>query len=87
LLLTLLHEFTHAYRTEHIPKYSSIEKTIKLPFQRVLIRLNQSPDEGAMAVSLHTACCPEFQHVQPSLIRPYPLVGTSNCLAAWFIGT
>jgi hypothetical protein len=22
-----------------------------------------------------TACCPEFQHVQPSVIRPYPLVG------------
>jgi hypothetical protein len=40
------------YRTEHIPKYSSIEKFIKLSFQRVLIRLNRSPNERAMVVSL-----------------------------------
>jgi hypothetical protein len=33
-------------------KYSSVEKFIKLPFQRVPIRLNRSPNEGAMAVSL-----------------------------------
>jgi hypothetical protein len=52
LLLPLFRRFTPAYRTEHIPKYSSIEKFIKLPFQRVLIRFNRSPNEGAMAVSL-----------------------------------
>ena len=52
LLLPLLRGFTPASRTEHIPKYSSIEKFIKLSFQRVLIRLNRSPNEGAMAVSL-----------------------------------
>ena len=52
LLLPLLRGFTPASRTEHIPKYSCIEKFIKLPFQRVLIRLNRSPNEGAMAVSL-----------------------------------
>jgi hypothetical protein len=52
LLLTLLRGFTHASRTEHIPKYNSIENFIKLPFQRVLIRLNRSPNVGAMAVSL-----------------------------------
>jgi hypothetical protein len=38
------------YITEHIPKYCSIENFIKLPFQRVLIHLNRSPNEGAMAV-------------------------------------
>jgi hypothetical protein len=42
LLLPLLRGFTPASRTEHIPKYSSIEKIIKLPFQRVIIRLNRS---------------------------------------------
>jgi hypothetical protein len=52
LLLTLLHGFTPACRTEHIPKYSSLEKFIKLPSQRVLIRLNRGPNEGAMAISL-----------------------------------
>jgi hypothetical protein len=52
LLLPLLHGITPASRTEHIQKYCSIEKFIKLPFQRVLIRLNRSPNEGAMAVSL-----------------------------------
>jgi hypothetical protein len=52
LLLPLLHGFTPAYRTEHIPKYSSIQKIIKFPFQWVLICLNRSPNEGAMTVSL-----------------------------------
>jgi hypothetical protein len=52
LLLPLLHGFTPASRMEHIPKHSSIEKFIKLPLQRVLIRLNRSLNEGAMAVSL-----------------------------------
>jgi hypothetical protein len=52
LLLLLLRGFTPASRTEHIPKYSSIENFVKLPFQRVLICLNQSLNEGAMAVSL-----------------------------------
>jgi hypothetical protein len=52
LLLTLLRGFIPASRTEHIPKYSSIEKFVKLTFQWVLIRLNRSPNEGAMAVSL-----------------------------------
>jgi hypothetical protein len=85
LLLPLLRGFTPAYRTEHIPKYSSIEKFIKLPFQQVLIRLNRSPNEGAMAVLLQH--CLLSQHVQPSVIWPYPLVGTSDCLDAWFVGT
>jgi hypothetical protein len=52
LLLPLLRGFTPASRIEYIPKYSSIENFIKLPFQWVLIRLNRSPNEGAMAVSL-----------------------------------
>jgi hypothetical protein len=55
LLLPLLHGFTPASITEHIPKYCSIEKFIKLPFQRVLIYLNRSPNVGAMAVS-HQHC-------------------------------
>jgi hypothetical protein len=38
------------YITEHIQKYHSIEKFIKLPFQRVLIYLNRSPNKGAMAI-------------------------------------
>jgi hypothetical protein len=42
--------FSPVYITEHIPKYCSIENFIKLPFQRVLIHLNRSPNEGAMAV-------------------------------------
>jgi hypothetical protein len=86
LLLTLLHGFTPAYKTEHIPKYNSIEKFIKLPFQWVLIRLNRTPNEGAMSVSLQH-CLVSFQHVQPSVFQPYPLVGTSDFLAAWFVGT
>jgi hypothetical protein len=78
LLLTLLRGFTPASRTEHIPKYNSFQKFIILPFQRVLIHLNRSQDGAGMAVHFSTSCSPEFQHVQPSVIRPYPLVGTSD---------
>jgi hypothetical protein len=38
------------YITEHIQKYCSIENFKKLPFQRVLIHLNRSQNEGPMAV-------------------------------------
>jgi hypothetical protein len=69
LLLPLLRGFTPASRTEHIPKYSSIEKFIKLPFQRVLICLNRSPNEGAMAVSL--------QHCLLSRISACATIGDS----------
>jgi hypothetical protein len=50
LLLPLFREFSPVYITQHIPKYCSIENFIKLPFQRVLIHLNRSPNEGVMAV-------------------------------------
>jgi hypothetical protein len=42
--------FSPVYITEHIPKYCSIENFIKLPFQWVLIHLNLSPNQGAIAV-------------------------------------
>jgi hypothetical protein len=69
LLLPLLHGFTPESRTEHIPKYSSIEKFIKLSFQRVLIFLNRSPNEWAMAVSL--------QHCLLSRISACATIGDS----------
>jgi hypothetical protein len=50
LLLPLFRGFSPVYTTEHIPKYCSIEHFINLPFQQVLIHLNQSPNEGVMAV-------------------------------------
>jgi hypothetical protein len=50
LLLPLFRGFSPVYITEHIPKYCSIENVIKLPFQWVLIHLNRSPNERAMAV-------------------------------------
>jgi hypothetical protein len=52
MLLLILRGFTAASRTEHIPKYSSIEKFIKLPFQRESFDLIRSPNEGDMVVSL-----------------------------------
>ena len=48
----LLHGFSHAYRIEHIPKYSSIEKFMKLPFQQVVIRFKRSPNKRVMTVLL-----------------------------------
>ena len=46
LLLPLLHGISPVYSTEHIPKYSSIEKFMKLSFQQVVIRFKQSPNES-----------------------------------------
>jgi hypothetical protein len=88
VLLPLFRGFSPVYITEHIQKYCSIENFIKLPFQRVLINLNRSPNEGAMAVLfplLHPV--QKFQNVEPSVIRPYPLVGTSDWLDSWFVGS
>jgi hypothetical protein len=87
MLLLILRGFTAASRTEHIPKYSSIEKFIKLPFQRESFDLIGVRMREIRLFHFSIACCQEFQHVQPSVIRPYPLVGTSDCLAAWFVGT
>jgi hypothetical protein len=50
VLLPLFRGFSPVYITEHIQKYCSIENFIKLPFQRLFIHLNRSPNEGAMAV-------------------------------------
>jgi hypothetical protein len=69
LLLPLLRGFTPACRTEHIQKYSSMEKFIKLPFERVLIHFNWSPNEGAMPVSL--------QHCLLSRISACATIGDS----------
>jgi hypothetical protein len=85
LLQPLLRRFSPVYITEHTPKYNSIEKCMKLPFQWVLIYLNRSPNEGFMTVLsqlLHAV--QKIQNVQPSVIRPYPLVGTSDWLDSWF---
>jgi hypothetical protein len=50
LLLPLLREFTPASRTGHIPKYSSIEKFIKLSFQQVVERPNRSSNKGVILI-------------------------------------
>jgi hypothetical protein len=76
--------FSPVYIIEHIQKYCSIENFVKLPFQQVLIHFNRSPNEGVMAV-LSPPCMlsRKFQNTQPSVIRPYPLVGTSDWLDSW----
>ena len=44
--------FPPVYRIEHIPKYSSIEKFMNLPFQQVVIRFKWSPNERVMTILL-----------------------------------
>jgi hypothetical protein len=79
LLLPLFRGFSPVYITKHIANYCSIKNFIKLPFQQVLIHPNRSPNEGAMAVLFRSCMLSrKFQDVQPSVIRPYPLVGTSD---------
>jgi hypothetical protein len=50
LLLHLFRGFSPVYITEHIQKYYFIENFIKLPFQRLLIHISRSTNEGAIAV-------------------------------------
>jgi hypothetical protein len=71
-LLSPFHGFPLLYRTEHISKYSSIEKFIKLPFQCVVIHWKRSSNKGAMSVLLQrcvlsktvfrTCCTRWFRH-------------------------
>jgi hypothetical protein len=60
-LLSLFHGFPPLSRTEHISKYGSIEKFMKLPLQRVVIHRKLSSNKGAMSVL--------FQDVLHSVIR------------------
>ena len=48
----LLPGFSPASRIEHIPKYSSIERFMKLSFQQVVLRFKRSPNERVMTVLL-----------------------------------
>ena len=59
LLLPLLCGFSPTYRIEHIPKYSSIEKFMKLPFQQVVIRFKRSPNERIIPFYFSAVCCLE----------------------------
>jgi hypothetical protein len=89
LLLTILCGFTPASWTEHIPKYNSIEKFMKLPFQRVLIHLNRRPNERVMAVSLQhcllsrISACASFGDPAISACRNLRL---PCCLIRWNVG-
>jgi hypothetical protein len=47
-------------RTKHISKYSSIQKFMKLPFQRVVNHRKRSSNKGAMSVLLQRSCCPKL---------------------------
>jgi hypothetical protein len=47
-----LMEFNPMYSTDHIPKYRSIEKFMKLPFQRVVIDFKRSSYEWVMVISI-----------------------------------
>ena len=71
LLLPLLRGLSPVYSTEHIPKYRSIEKFMKLLFQRVVIHLKPSSDVGVMPVSFWR-CVPsrKFQSARPSMFQP-----------------
>jgi hypothetical protein len=51
-LLYLFHGPPPLSRTEHILKYSSIEKFMKLPFQCVVIHRKRSSNKGAMSFLL-----------------------------------
>ena len=55
----LLRGFSPASGIEHIQKYSSIKKFMKLPFQRVVIHLKGARMKELCPFQFSTACCPE----------------------------
>ena len=70
-LLPILCGIYPIYSTEHIPKYRSIEKFMKLPFQRVVIHLKPSSDVGVMPVSFwRCVLSRKFQSARPSMFQP-----------------
>jgi hypothetical protein len=52
LLAVSSHLFFPLSRKEYISKYRSIEKFMKLPFQRVIIQVKRSSNKGVMSVLL-----------------------------------
>ena len=59
LLLPLPRGFSLASRIEHIPKYSSIEKFMKLPFQQVPFALDGVQTRELWPFYFSAVCCPE----------------------------
>jgi hypothetical protein len=79
LLLPLFRGFSPMYITEHIQKYCSIEHFIKLPFQGYsFILIGDQMRELWPFCFRSSMLSRKFQNAQPSVIRPYPLVGTSD---------
>jgi hypothetical protein len=56
-LLSLFHRFPPLSRTEHISKYRSIEKFMKLPFQRVVIHEKRSSTRELCPFYFSVVCC------------------------------
>jgi hypothetical protein len=59
-LLSLFHEFPLLSRTEHISKYTSIEKFMKLPFQCVVIHKKWSSNKELCPFYFSAVCCPKL---------------------------
>jgi hypothetical protein len=85
-LLSLFHGFPLLSRTEHISKYSSIEKFMKLPFQRVVIHWKRSSNKGAMFVLLYfsAVCCPKLISGRVAL-GDLGIAACRNLWLSWFL--
>ena len=84
LLLSLLRRISPVYSTEYIPKYSSIENIMKLPFQQVVIRFKRSSNEGVMPVSL-LALCAVQKFSECTIFNVLAISACRNLRLTWFL--
>jgi hypothetical protein len=83
-LLSLFHGFPPLSRTEHISKYSSIEKFMKLPLQHVVIHQKRSSNKGAMSVYFSAVCCPKLISGRIAL-GDSGITACRNLRLSWFL--
>jgi hypothetical protein len=83
-LLSLFHGFPPLSRTKHISKYSSIEKFMKLAFQRVVIHQKRSSNKGAMSVLLQR-CVLSKTDFRTCCTRWSGITACRNRRLSWFL--
>jgi hypothetical protein len=83
-LLSLFHGFPPLCRTKHISKYRSIEKFMKLPFQRVVIHRKRSSNKGAMSVLLQR-CVLSKTDFRTVALGDSGITACRNLRLSWFL--
>jgi hypothetical protein len=83
-LLSIFHGFPPLSRIEHISKYSSIKKFMKLPFQRVSFIENEVQTRELCPFYFSAACCPKLISGRVAL-GDSGITACRNLWLSWFL--